>query len=763
MRQRKPATVTRRAAWAVFALAANGCAASGGGAPPPDTSSGGDPVESAIENLGAAVPGCAAATDPKQLELTLTTDTAVISAPNGRFTVNGNPCSSSVSGVVADMTTKTVFTILVHGTVGVDKVILDMLPGSFGTNVLSTKGGITIDFGQVNTGSSDDSVMVRGPSAADSFKFGTAAPDMYIDLNGDKTADVKVTHGTGTSSKIALTAAMGAGADIVNANLVAADMTAFGKTPITITPLATSLVAYGGAGKDTFTGGAGNDTLYGGNDDDTFKMASTADGADTYQGDGNTVGGIGDTVDYSNRTLAVGVDIGGTAPTVATFLGTVDMRTFNFASNSLSGKTLSIEVDGNSGATLTVTLPTTAISLATLLSTISGVINPTATVSTNSFGRLAIATATTTVPTSSVKVDMVSGSANALLGLKDNGIVNATAVMPAGYDGEMGSPSAEGDNVKATTENITGGLGNDTLIGDAGKNIIKGGAGNDTITGGTFSGTCTSSVDGDVLSGEAGDDVITVPAANCKVAVSGGLGNDKADYSGRSAAVDLSNDGTANDGTSGAEYGNIAIDVETLMGGSAGDNLTGGANADTLIGNGGNDNLVGGAGDDTLNGGTGNDIVNGGIGFDTMDYRAASTAVTVTLCVSVSNTASISDCGTANDGESSETDQVANIEHVLGGDSGNTMTAAAGIGALTAGTGISVTFEGGAGVDHLNGNDGNDFLYGNGGDDFLNGGAGDDMLDGGPGDDALVGGLGDGDVCVGDSSDVTAAAMTCEG
>ena len=46
-------------------------------------------------------------------------------------------------------------------------------------------------------------------------------------------------------------------------------------------------------------------------------------------------------------------------------------------------------------------------------------------------------------------------------------------------DGEKG----EGDQVFADVENIFGGNGNDTLIGNAGANLISGGIGNDSITG----------------------------------------------------------------------------------------------------------------------------------------------------------------------------------------------------------------------------------------------------------------------------------------
>ena len=111
--------------------------------------------------------------------------------------------------------------------------------------------------------------------------------------------------------------------------------------------------------------------------------------------------------------------------------------------------------------------------------------------------------------------------------------------------------------------------------------------------------------------------------------VSGGLGNDTADYSNRTAAVQLSLDSKANDGEIG-EKDTLKIDVENLIGGDGADTLigssspnelTGGLGADKLDGRAGDDALLGGRGDDILKGGTGHDELEGGAGNDTLSAR----------------------------------------------------------------------------------------------------------------------------------------------
>jgi Ca2+-binding RTX toxin-like protein len=325
-----------------------------------------------------------------------------------------------------------------------------------------------------------------------------------------------------------------------------------------------------------------------------------------------------------------------------------------------------------------------------------------------------------------------------------------------------GAPG-EGDNIKTDVENVTGGSGNDALVGGSVANVLIGGPGHDSLDGDAAN---------DVLDGGTGDDELT-----------GGAGTDTVTYATRTQPVTASLDGVQNDGEAG-ESDDIHSDVETLIGGSGADTLTGSPLADTLSGGGGNDTLRGDLGtdilngddgDDTLDGGSGNDTFNGGAGTDTADYSSRTTAVTVTLE------------GTANDGETAETDNVKpDIERVVGGSGDDTLTGNNGLNVLDGrdgndtldpGRGAGDDLIGGNGVDtvtyssrtlpvfadldgiaddgeagendridatveNLIGGSANDRLTGDGGVNLLNGGSGNDVLDGGLGADLLLGGAG---------------------
>ena len=95
------------------------------------------------------------------------------------------------------------------------------------------------------------------------------------------------------------------------------------------------------------------------------------------------------------------------------------------------------------------------------------------------------------------------------------------------YDGHTLVGYAEGidigTDVLINIQNVTGGAGNDTIIGDGNANVLNGGAGNDNLSGGagndTFNYTIGDGVDtidggadSDTLaiSGTAGDDTIHV-------------------------------------------------------------------------------------------------------------------------------------------------------------------------------------------------------------------------------------------------------------
>ena len=288
---------------------------------------------------------------------------------------------------------------------------------------------------------------------------------------------------------------------------------------------------------------------------------------------------------------------------------------------------------------------------------------------------------------------------------------------------------------------VFAGPGNDSLRGGLGADTLNGGGGNDVFT-------MAAAADGnDVFNGGTEVDTVSyggaptvTPATNIPTA-NGASGM-------RTAVITAALNGMAGSGDLVAsESDTIATDVEILMGGSGNDTLTGGANADTIYGGAGNDLIQGKAGADTMFGEAGadtfdmqatlaaanaaspaaSDILNGGADIDVADFHSRSAAVSVT-----------NDGVAADDGEAMETANVkADVETVLGGSGGNTLSA----GTNTA----SVTLTGGAGADTITGGAGNDVITGAAGDDVLSGGAGDDsFLEGmaANGNDTFAGGAG---------------------
>lgn len=194
-------------------------------------------------------------------------------------------------------------------------------------------------------------------------------------------------------------------------------------------------------------------------------------------------------------------------------------------------------------------------------------------------------------------------------------------------------------NTAATPATITGSDGNDILLGNNGADILIGCAGNDSLNGG---GGADVLVDGFFNCAGGGND--TFDGGTGPDSIYGGPGTDTVTYAGRTAAVFVTLDGSANDGEAG-EGDLVSTDVENITGGSGGDEISGGPGANVLSGGGGgdvivgeqspdpsgpggNDTILGGAGDDALNGGDGNnlilgqdgdDIIQGGTGTDNID------------------------------------------------------------------------------------------------------------------------------------------------
>jgi Ca2+-binding RTX toxin-like protein len=151
-------------------------------------------------------------------------------------------------------------------------------------------------------------------------------------------------------------------------------------------------------------------------------------------------------------------------------------------------------------------------------------------------------------------------------------------------------------------ENAIGGIGNDTLIGNAADNILDGRAGNDTLQGGAGNDRLIGRSGADTMSGGAGNDVYYADNPGDGVIENAGEGTDTV-----AATVSFTLPGN----------------VERLvLQGSADVDGTGNSLNNIITGNSGDNLLDGGAGSDTLVGGAGIDTLAGGVGHDRFVFNS---------------------------------------------------------------------------------------------------------------------------------------------
>jgi Ca2+-binding RTX toxin-like protein len=186
-------------------------------------------------------------------------------------------------------------------------------------------------------------------------------------------------------------------------------------------------------------------------------------------------------------------------------------------------------------------------------------------------------------------------------------------------DGRAGDDSLDGGNGddvlsgSGGTDKLDGDIGNDSLEGGAGGDALDGGPGNDTVNGAEAD---LIGADGsDDLAGGAGMDLLLGDDGNDTLdggpgpdRISGGDGRDTVDYENRSNHVTVSLDGIANDGEAN-EGDNVLPNVESVLGGTVGDDLSGDGDPNRLDGGPGEDLLIGNAGADILQGGNAPDVI----------------------------------------------------------------------------------------------------------------------------------------------------------
>lgn len=269
-----------------------------------------------------------------------------------------------------------------------------------------------------------------------------------------------------------------------------------------------------------------------------------------------------------------------------------------------------------------------------------------------------------------------------------------TTSSTAGSTGTGGGTSITANLTRALYDDISD-FTSATIAGASNQGYVLGTAGNDVITGAStgiatqlYGGAGNDTIiayTGDSSNGGDGNDIIIKADGSGAVTLNGGGGFDILDYSQLTDTDGVTvNLGTALQ-SSNANAGNFNDNISGFEG------VRGTAYADSLTGSSGKDYFDGGAGADTINGGGGS---------DTVDYRTATTALTITLDNSGNATLTHAEMGN---------DSLLGIENIMGG----------------------------AGNDSITGGTANNIFYGMGGNDTLSGGGGSDTLIGGTGNDTL--------------------------
>ncbi|SEH29930.1 calcium-binding protein [Magnetospirillum fulvum] len=317
--------------------------------------------------------------------------------------------------------------------------------------------------------------------------------------------------------------------------------------------------------------------------------------------------------------------------------------------------------------------------------------------------------------TSTASGDSYTGIATLVGSAGNDTFIGGTAAGSATMDGAGGTnwisyqyPGSSGVTVNLATganggaasndhfiniENVLGSSGNDTFFADAAANSFVGGGGTDVVSYAGLTAVTVDQTGGNRGTGAASGDTYGGIAT-----ILGGSGNDT--FVGGTAAGSATMDGAG--GSNWVTYQNAAGSATLDLGGGTANggaalndrlfniaNIVASSHGDTLTGNGADNSFISGAGADTIDGGS---------GHDTVDYSADASSHTVNLA------------SNGNHGGKAEGDRLDNIEVVIGGNSGDTLT-----GNATA----STTLIGGTG---------NDLLAGGSAADYFNGGAGADVV-----------------------------------
>jgi Ca2+-binding RTX toxin-like protein len=373
--------------------------------------------------------------------------------------------------------------------------------------------------------------------------------------------------------------------------------------------------------------------------------------------------------------------------------------------------------------------------------------------------------------------------------------VDATALAAADY-GSLTINGGDGDDLLsggADADGLNGNGGDDRLVGFKNTvpnttDVVTGGDGNDTMVWNNGDGT-------DVNDGDDGDDEVEVNGALTaddafiakpgvqpgrvqfnrlnlvafgidfsaeRLTVNGLGGNDSfapdpANPTGLAGLTSLTlNGGTGTDALTGGDGADL------ITGGDDGDALDGGGGDDRVVGDRGSDTLSGGNGDDALvwNNGDGTDVADGDAGFDRVEINGSPTAGDVftiapaaggrvrfdrtnlvPFFLDIATSEELDVNGLGGDDQFSAQPGTGLAMIVNGNEGNDALSGSERPDALIGGSGND-RVSGGSGNDRVSGGPGRDRVSGGSGPDRVSGGSGNDRLSGGPGDDALNGGPG---------------------
>ena len=310
---------------------------------------------------------------------------------------------------------------------------------------------------------------------------------------------------------------------------------------------------------------------------------------------------------------------------------------------------------------------------------------------------------------------------------------------------------------------IDGGAGDDIATGGGGADVLSGGTGADSLSGGQGADTFTGGAGDDVLSGGAGTDIAIFSGAWADYTITEANGvftvvdnrpgsPDGTDTltdievfrftDGEVSPLDALNDGpsvSASDGAIAENDAGAVVGTVSASDPDAGDTITLSVDDPRFEIVGGELRLRDG---ETLDFEDGATIT---VAVTATDLHGATDTEAVTITVGdTAETITLSDSGVAftdmGVGETSITGGMGD-DTIIGHDDGARIDGGAGDDQITGGT-TADDLEGGTGNDSLSGGNGSDQLSGGSGNDQLGGGSGQDTLNGGAGDDLLDGGSG---------------------